>query len=181
MICLGIDPDTKNTGLALVESHDCAPVGIVYRVLHVAVASATGTTVQDRLVEMARSVNSALHVLLESMPVHRIAIEWQRLRPRGEKNPNSIVDLNGVAGMCLQAASAFLVRSQPLLTPIPADWKGQVPKDIHQKRILAKVGLTEDLEGVPGAETMTKTQKGHVIDAIGLALWASRQRVRKAG
>lgn len=179
MICLGIDPDTKNTGLALVEAHDCAPIGIGFRVLHVAVASAKGATVQDRLVRLAYEMGLSLETALAGYDVDRVAIEWQKLRPRGERNPNSIVDLNGVAGMCVQACVSFMVSD--VLTPIPADWKGQVPKDIHQKRILSQVDLTADLEGVPGADSLTKTQKGHVIDAIGLALWAGKQRVRKVG
>ncbi len=169
MITIGIDPDTANTGIAVVEDGE---------VMWVGTASARGATVQDRLPGMAEGIRHALNTWAGyfSIDPDVCAIEWQRLRPRGERNPNSIVDLNGVAGMCLQACLAEFGSYPQLLTPIPVQWKGSVPKAIHQARILGKVDLCRQLIGVQGAEKMTKTQKGHVVDAIGLALWAAEQR-----
>lgn len=49
----------------------------------------------------------------------------------------------------------------------PAQWKGQVPKPAHQRRILTKMteGERAALSG------FTKQKQGHLIDAIGLGLY----------
>jgi hypothetical protein len=107
-----------------------------------------------------------------------LVVEWQRLRPRGEPRPNNIVDLCGFAGMCLTAAS--MVGAVHTFAPIPSEWKGQVPKAVHQERIIRRIGLTSDLTYVngttgaplPGAEKIPASMRTHVIDAIGLACWA---------
>lgn len=173
MITIGIDPDTKNTGIALVEHGMVTWVGT---------ASAKGSIVQYRLVGMGVAIATQIDRLHECLCVNpsMIAIEWQMLRPTGEKNPNDILNLTGVAGMCVSACLSRFWTDPDYFTPVPVQWKGSVPKTIHQKRILGKVGLTADLKGVRGAEEMTKTQKGHCIDAIGLALWAAEQRVRRS-
>lgn len=166
MKILGIDPDTKNTGIAVVEFPEA-------RVVWVGVASSKGRLVQDRLVEMAESLHDAVDEIREvvfwELEYPPVVIEWQALRPKGEKNPNSIVDLNGIVGMCV---GAFCRLSTKILTPTPVKWKGSVPKAIHQKRILSKVVIDSN----SGFDALTKTQQGHVIDAIGLALWGKEQQ-----
>ncbi len=52
----------------------------------------------------------------------------------------------------------------------PAQWKGAVPKEVHQPRILA--ALTAAEQGVLDAAKVAPTLKNNVVDAIGLGLWA---------
>lgn len=47
----------------------------------------------------------------------------------------------------------------------PREWKGQVPKKIHQARILAAMKPAET-----AILPVRKTEQGHVIDACGLVL-----------
>lgn len=173
-LILGIDPDTKNTGLAMVEFDDVvrSTCGQADRLMSistpvvkwVATARAKGAKVQDRLQPMAEAIAWAMKSIY-CQGIAACVIEWQRLRPHGEKNPNSIVDLNGIAGM---AAGVWSCNSgAPLFTPIPVQWKGTVPKPIHQKRIMSKV----EISPASGFASLNKTARGHIIDAIGLALW----------
>ena len=168
MIALGIDPDTKATGMAVVS------IGAVPKVLYVATAPVKTTlSVEERI----RIMNAIVSMELGSFPygiaVERIAVEGQEKYPRDRVRPNDLIHLAQVSGM----AAAHAQLAYPLASlwiPTPRTWKGQVPKNVHQKRILGQLGLTEKLEGVEGAQGMTKTQRGHVIDAIGLALWVAK-------
>ena len=165
MRALGIDPDTKTTGWAVVEG-DAAG----FRVVEVGLVRAKGRKVQDRLADMARGL---LDWAAGASEVSLAAVEWQRLRPRGEKNPNSIVDLNGVAGMC---AACVVALADTCYFVTPSEWKGQVPKKIMHRRILRKVRLGDvDIKELDWPH-VPASMRTHVIDAIGLACWALEQQ-----
>ena len=173
MIALGIDPDTKATGMAVVH------VGAVIKVLYVTTAPVKAALpVQERIRHMNSVISMELCSIPLGIPVERIAVEGQRHYPRGKVRPQDLIHLAQVAG----EAAAHAQQAYPLAAlwiPEPAQWKGSVEKKAMQRRILKRVGLTEKLEGVEGAGGMTKTQRGHVIDAIGLALWVAQAPDRK--
>lgn len=50
--------------------------------------------------------------------------------------------------------------------PSPQEWKGQVPKHVHNQRVISKLSAEERQLIRVGSNTH------NVIDAIGLALWA---------
>ncbi|MEM7311343.1 MAG: hypothetical protein AAF682_32050 [Planctomycetota bacterium] len=171
MITIGIDPDTKATGIAVVED------GKVIRV-----ATATVPAKWD-IDKRTRAMVKRLHEVLTELKAHvphldRAVVEGQMVYPRERTRPNDLIPLAQIAG----AAEAYigLLWNVDVIAPKPRDWKGQVPKDVHQRRILARVGLTNGLDGVPGAESMTRTQRGHVVDAVGLALWGAELKLRTA-
>lgn len=178
---IGIDPDTTSTGLAVVHQLEETS----YRTLYVALVKARGKKAADRRAPMARALLETMRYLQSTFGINgddvTVAIEWQRLRPTGERNPNAIVDLNGIAGAALTAAS--LLPDATLLTPIPIEWKGTIPKEVKQRRVLSHLGLTEDLRHedvtlgkIVGAEDITASKKTHVLDALGLAEWALTER-----
>lgn len=185
MIALGIDPDTKNTGLAIVRAF---PMG-TFKVIYVATAPVKASLpVQDRIRLMGLAIEEALmkfpcdvgvgEPLIDL--VTRIAVEGQRVYPQGKVRPQDLIHLAQVAGMAAAIAQQdFRLGSVCLWIPEPVQWKGSVEKKVMQRRILARVDLTEKLEGVEGAAGMTKVQKGHVIDAIGLAMWVTTIPARK--
>lgn len=77
-----------------------------------------------------------------------------------------IVDLAIVVGALVATIPATEVR-----TPRPAEWKGQVPKPIHNRR-------TWDALSPAERETIEEVAPGllhNVLDAIGLGLWAVRR------
>ena len=60
MIFLGIDPDTKTTGLAVVKATPMSKMHTEFEVLHVDVAQAQGRLVQDRLVGMMNDLYNVM-------------------------------------------------------------------------------------------------------------------------
>lgn len=100
-------------------------------------------------------------------------------------NPTTIRDLTMAAGQLLADYRAARDQVGPHLhqlevwTPTPAQWKGQVPKTIHQARIWRKLAETERAEllalGKPShrraAPGITFPGKlGHAMDAAGMLL-----------
>lgn len=78
-----------------------------------------------------------------------------------EQDPNDLIDVAVVAGVCLSCA--------PISVAVrPHAWKGGVPKDIHNKRVLAK--LTAD--GLALVAAVKPAAKRHnAIDGVGLGQW----------
>ena len=108
-----------------------------------------------------------------------VAIEWQAIRP-GDPRPNDILNLAAVAGMLLGMVLCHWPAAK-ILRPFPVQWKGSIPKEIHQERIL------KGLDGVPRLNLLSvpKVVRGHIIDGLGLSIWAKettekRLRVSKA-
>lgn len=85
-------------------------------------------------------------------------------------DPNDLIPLSVMSGLLWASFSpgkCFL--------PRPASWKGQVPKEVMQERIVAgldareKKVLAEDIHVVP------KHLRHNVYDAIGIGQWAFKQ------
>jgi len=177
MIALGIDPDTKNTGIALVRAINPASASkATFEVVQVGVAAVDDKlSVGRRILKMADEISFELWMMdSDTMGFHRVAVEGQTAYAgsKQHKRPDDLIGLAQVAGMAAGIATE-VSKDAALWIPKPSEWKGQVEKGAMQRRILKKVGLTEKLEGVTGAAGMTKVQRGHVIDAIGLALWVA--------
>ena len=60
-----------------------------------------------------------------------------------------------------------------LETVFPSEWKGQVPKDIHNKWILGQLS-PEEVEIIKSC-TKKKSKLHNVIDAAGIGLWYTRR------
>lgn len=73
-------------------------------------------------------------------------------------------ELTAVAGAVTLVLSA---RASVVWTPVPREWKGQVPKDVHGRRILSRLTPAEAYRVEwPSAERF----RHNVTDAIGLGL-----------
>lgn len=177
---LGIDPDTSHMGIALL----CGDR------LHFFCARAKGKSATDRMVPMASALDGELlsvnHLVnSEDHSDLHVAIEWPLPRP-GDPNPKNIAELMACAGMAVQG-SEFLKATKTYL-PLPSDWKGQVPKHEKHNRIVREVGyqtvhIALNLAGIPCPGDLGSFKKeftglaSHLLDALGLALWA-RERAR---
>jgi Holliday junction resolvasome RuvABC endonuclease subunit len=174
IIALGIDPDTTNTGIGLVYATMAGA-----RYLDHGLAVAKGESAMSRRIGMAASIRGELDRLTSKhSPVHVFSVEWQGIRP-GDPRPDDVCQLNAVAGMSLAALVSLAPAQSWAMTtflPLPVQWKGSVPKNVHQPRVLAKLGLTKGFSGLGSRES-------HVVDALGLAAWAAnewltQQRIR---
>lgn len=182
-VAIGVDPDTFATGLALVS---CAlppgadaPHGIT--VEQVAVAAAEGPDARARLVHMASALQDQIESMVGSAghDVDIIVVEGQAARP-GDKRPDDIVQLAVVQGIAMGALRAEL--DATMVAPLPVQWKGTRTKKAHQADLLKCLGLCAELKGIPGSERgegqtakQAAKQRGHVVDAIGLAVWGLEQ------
>lgn len=79
-------------------------------------------------------------------------------------SPDDLTNLTGVVGCVI----GFLDPSE-VKTYVPAEWKGQVPKDIHNRRIKASLSLDE--VRVLDAVKCPASLLHNVIDAIGVGLF----------
>jgi hypothetical protein len=96
--------------------------------------------------------------------------------------------------ICLAHVTGALVASYGsaetvVYLPKPAEWKGQVPKRIHQARVLGRLGIPYEARGstsdgycVPKAHFQQPSIKvadfKHVVDALALAVYAAERYVR---
>jgi len=142
MNVIGIDPGLRCTGLATFDG----------KTWDVRSIRSTERDLAARCEEIAASIPCA--------PVDLLVIErpqvYQGRLQKGD--PNDLVDLAVLVGVLLRHIPH--VRA---LLPRPRDWKGQVPKDIHHRRLRARV---------PDLGPASKD----AMDAVGLALWGWDQR-----
>lgn len=95
----------------------------------------------------------------------RMVVEVPRVYPVSKGDPNDLIQIAGVAG----AVVGQLTPDTAQFT-YPSDWKGQVPKEICQRRITALLSKTE-LDSVQSVG-----YKDHnTYDAIGIGLVALRR------
>lgn len=81
--------------------------------------------------------------------------------------------LSAVAGGVGVIASSRALRYE--LTPEPQGWKGQVPKEIHNRRVMDRLTLADRERIVWPAQSL----RHNVIDAVGLLLWAGEEIGRR--
>lgn len=97
--------------------------------------------------------------LLGTLVIECPQIYWGQ---KGGGNAADIIELAGVVG----AVSATI----PALTRVhflPRKWKGQVPKDTHNRRVMSKLSAHE----LPALEPVAASLQNNMIDAIGLGLF----------
>lgn len=91
-----------------------------------------------------------------------VVIEVPEVYPGGPKvDPNDLITLAVLVGRYVERYNtvSYLVK--------PKRWKGQVPKEIHHRRLRAAIpGIDKHLVGI------RETLKHNVLDAIGIGQWA---------
>lgn len=99
-------------------------------------------------------------------------IEYQVIYPRSKARPADILKLTLEAGRWVGVYSTLGV--EPHLVK-PAEWKGQVPKDIHHARVWAELSEDSRLIVDHAVRGVAASKRHNVLDAVGLALWASKR------
>ena len=166
---LGIDPDLRTLAWACVDE-----------------------TLKPAYVSIIRAPKSQNQVLamIYAMQSHKlfmgyrdaVAVEAQELYVGNAASPRDILHLAQVAG-----AAVALWGVSTIYFPRPAEWKGQVDKFAHQKKILSKAGMAvgkimggkepycvpTNPEVINGGDVLNDSDWKHVVDAIGLAQYAA--------
>ena len=101
-----------------------------------------------------------------------IVVEKPQVYPKGKgpnANPDDLVELAAALGACV-AALDDVVWPGVWVTYLPREWKGQVPKDVHHRRILKKLS-SEELELLHDClEDVPESLRHNAIDAVGIGL-----------
>lgn len=182
---LGIDPDMHDMPIAEVDG-----AGTLVRIDIIRVPK---TIIgREALIEMSQQIQ--LHCRTTTTVITVEGQEWYQFGPSKTKNPKSIGFLATVAGQAMVSYSNFHSKKY---FPTPHEWKGTVPKQIHQARVLARMGVeyekTTNQHGTGycfpkgfaiGSIKLTKTDWKHAVDAIGLAQYGRElfqsEQARKA-
>jgi hypothetical protein len=107
-------------------------------------------------------------------PHSRVVSEFPQVYAAGKSkgDPADLLELAAVVGA---VARAF---DMPMEIVLPRAWKGQIPKDVHARRILGALShgcasvFARDVARVP------PYLQHNVIDAVGIAFWAARKGSR---
>lgn len=168
---IGVDPDTFNTGIAMLSAEMPGRTLERIRVERVFAGEAKGRQIRSRIVQLLDTIDEGLCEMTNELGMHIIpdlvVVEGQAFRP-GDPRPDNIVQLGVTQGIAMGIGRLVGKRVE---MPLPVTWKGTQDKADHQKKLLAKLGLATDLDEVPGAERLNKTSRKQVVDGIGLALW----------
>ncbi len=90
---------------------------------------------------------------------------------RSKRDPQSIITLAVTCGQWIRHVSA-----KDTVRKFPGQWKGQVPKDIHNERVLD--ALTEQERAIVKACGAPTSKLHNVIDSVGLGLEDTGRMVR---
>ena len=178
---IGIDPDTKDTAVAAIDYHNKI-VGIW------AIKRRDKLTKEEGVVSMSVPINAFFkqvaftnidHIALESQEIYTGAGKYNT------KNHASMLILAQVTGIILSNLIRLEIWKEDISLVRPKTWKRSVPKPIHQKRTYEAMGLLyreKNGYSIPvidydflGKKQLNPGDWKHAGDALGLALWASKQ------
>ena len=180
---IGVDPDLHDLPLAIADDD-----GVI---THIGRFRQKGAKGDQACLRMIDTLHNELHnkcLYKVTVPVAAYAVEGQCIYPSGPHqtpNPNDIKWLATVAG----AACMHLKHKYPesyRYLPLPMQWKGSRPKQIHHRQIMRRLGWEfiekpgycaprEIYPMVLGVNKITISAWKHIMDAIGLALWCRDQ------
>lgn len=177
MITIGIDPGLNRSGVALFDGKELKKVWAV----KVPAKSRKGENFP------ASTMLGAMCIFLQEVTTYRpdrIVVEGQQIYTHSKAADHDLINLAHCAGGIAGMAIHHFGRSG-VLVPTPKEWKGGVPKNVHQARTYTKMGwhfdqtskyswpvAGTDFGSVSGARELKQADWQEVGDAIGLGLWA---------
>lgn len=177
MKILGIDPDTRTTGLALLEDG---------KLVYADVLRCSEFSI-PQIVNVLGAAYSASTILEPGM---LCVIEDPQIYVGKGASPHADIAKLGQVAAALYAAVILLGISLPqdVCFVKPQEWKGSVPKGIHQARILGRLGIPYTLAGGTSPYAVPDDRMGlkvgdwkHVSDAVGLAEFGKRRVESRPG
>ena len=173
-VCLGIDPDSKYIAMAMGSSR-----GILDVYAH-KIPKAGKDDLEPMIKALAHHIPAFVKSLrLDPIWPMRIIVEGQLIYPGGKEQPNDLLKLARIAGAAA-GICAILYPDKKIIIPKPYEWKGTVPKRVHQARIYNNLGwgykqtksYAYPLKPMVGKD-LKQTEWKHVGDAVGLCQWGA--------
>jgi hypothetical protein len=177
---LGCDPDLHTLSVAVIKDDGGLPV--LDRILIVKQKGSKGDAAVLDMVAAMQRMPFAYDLAGESV----VAVESQDVSYTGRTNAARVSDLVNLAHIAGAVCQKFQVLApRAMLLPKPQAWKGNVPKDIHQCRVLKRLGIAFHMKGgqdpypVPtdtrllaAGDKINDGDWKDINDSIGLALYA---------
>ncbi len=156
---IAIDPSISELGLAVFESFE------ITRVKRIKGPKTAGDQEANRLRLLLGHLQHELWSIMTLGTRYGgwdLVIEWPEVYAARKTDPNDLLLLAGVVGAIIGQFDWRTVYSYR-----PKEWKGQVPKEIHNDRVMKKLPekIITELDRIP------KTYRHNVVDACGLALF----------
>jgi hypothetical protein len=109
--------------------------------------------------------------LLEGRTWGASVVEW----PKQYDGAGSFADRRDISELSAMAGAVGVIlasrKPEIELTPEPFEWKGQTPKDVHNRRVMAALSPEEQGRIVWPIKSLAH----NVIDAVGLLKWAGAE------
>lgn len=159
MLLLAVDPGVRACGVALFEDEQLVAADWV-RTKEEALPKAADAlaTAVGRWAQRAGS-GFPDYVVIERPKVYE--------NREHEVDKDDLISLAIVAGAVWEGLAGFARDGEFVL---PREWKGQVPKDVHNARVMKH--LEPEERAIVHRVKCTPKQIHNVIDAVGLGLWA---------
>jgi hypothetical protein len=159
MSTLALDPGLRGCGVAVFSD-----AGVLVECEYVRSGSKDADL--EGALWMARAVEQAF-----PPPYKHLAVEWPQVYAGSKQkgDANDLIALAAVvAAVCTRYSTSIVTRYKP------RDWKGQVPKEVIQARILGSLGvagrLSPDEMLVYANCDCSKSLRHNILDAIGIGL-----------
>lgn len=151
---LAIDPG-RNTGIAVL-GHSLEYVGVISR------------TKGESQINFAARTASAISVILDGLC--DLVYEGVQIYPSTPVPNQDIIELCYGTGFLIGMLTQN-IQLRRVVRYAPREWKGQVPKEIHNLRIFEQL----DVYGQAKISKIPKGKQEHGLDAVGLALFHKKQ------
>jgi len=169
-LILGIDPGLKGNGLGFVASR--APRE--GKLVAVAFVPGGGRDASVWAGLALRTVEEIQKLCEPSLVVIEQPKIYTNSNVKRKARHEDILQVAGVVG-ALAGAIRLRWEGAEILSPLPREWKGQVPKTVHHHRL-----LNDDLDEQELAllEPILSKHLPDALDGVGLARWGWKQRLR---
>ncbi len=148
--CLAFDPGKRAVGWAYFFEGQLKDCGLI--------TEDDSRSLFENLAIFAKQWDEwELNIVIEIPQVYRQS-KWKG-------DPNDLIEVavvSGALGLCFAEKPTRFVK--------PHDWKGNVPKNIHNDRVLGRLSKPER-QIFAEEKSFSKAQAHNVVDAIGLGLW----------
>lgn len=162
MRILTLDPGLRAPGLAAFEGGELVWASSMH--------SSTGCRGPEQWARVSRATSDSFSVKFPSGNVDVLVVEKPQVYTcRNNANPDDLIELSAALGACVATVEAYYF-IEKYVTYLPREWKGQVPKEVHHRRIRRALKGTEQAALKKCLAGIQPDLQHNALDAVGLGL-----------